>query len=99
MEQVLTKMFCLDGDSCPVIFIYDPLCERYFGEYPDFEDTPRYTTHGHPWVTAMQEGCCHSANRYCEGQECLDCGSCEFFMQEHPEDIIGICIHENQRKQ
>ena len=97
MEASLTKTFCLDGDQCQVIFVYDPMCGKYFGEYPDFEETPRYTPGGHPWVTAMQEGCRYSVNRYAEGRRCMDCGSCLYYQQEQEGDLIGICIHSQQR--
>lgn len=98
MDQIMTKTFCLDGDRCEVIFVYDAQCERHFGEYPDFEESPRYTVGGHPWVTAMQEGCIHGINKYAEGQCCMDCGSCQYFLREREQDLIGICTHQKQRK-
>lgn len=98
MEMSLTKTFCLDGDHCQVIFLYDGLTGKYFGEYPDFEEEPRYTPGGHPWVTAMQEECRYSENRYAQGRRCMDCGSCQWFQQETDGDLIGICIHPQQRK-
>ncbi len=98
MDQALTRTFCLDGDSCQVVFLYDETCGKHFGEYPDFEETPRYTSRGRPWVTAMQEGCVHSINKYAEGQRCMDCGSCQYFIQEQEHDLIGICSHGKRRK-
>ena len=97
MDRVMTKTFCLDGDSCQVIFLYDALSNRHFGEYPDFEESPRYTANGRPWVTAMQEGCIHSINKYAKGRRCMDCGSCQYFQQEQEGDLIGICSHPHQR--
>ena len=96
MEQIMTRTFCLDGDSCQVVFLYDAACGKHLGEYPDFEESPRYTASGHPWVTAMQEGCREGINRYEEGGRCMDCGSCQYFLQEKEHDLIGICTHPNQ---
>ncbi len=97
MGQNLTRTFCLDGDSCQVIFLYDALCKKHFGEYPDFEESPRYTASGYPWVTAMQEGCIHGTNRYTERHRCMDCGSCQCYQQEQDGDLIGICTHPQMR--
>ena len=98
MDQVLTKTFCLDGDICSVVFRYDAVCGKHFGEHPDFEESPRYTPNGYPWVTAMQEGCSHSVNKYVDGKRCMECGSCHYFMQEQEHDLIGICSHRKWRK-
>lgn len=98
MEQNIIRTFCLDGDSYQVIFLYDAMSKKYFGEYPDFEESPRYTASGHPWVTAMQEGCDYSVSRYAEGSHCMDCGSCRFYTQEQKGDLIGICTHPEQQR-
>lgn len=95
LKANITKSFCFDGDICEVLFIYDPESGKHFGEYPDFEETPRYTPLGKPWVTAMRDGCPHGVSKYTERSRCLDCGSCIYFKQEHPGDLIGVC--ENER--
>ena len=97
MNRPIIRRYCLDGDTCEVLFFYDTQCERHFGEYPDFEETPRYTENGWPWVTAMQDGCPHGINRYSQEERCLDCGSCQFFRQEQQSDLVGICSNEKQR--
>lgn len=98
MNRPIVRSYCLDGDTCEVLFIYDSQCQRHFGEYPDFEESPRYTGNGWPWVTAMQESCQHSINKYDFQERCMDCGSCQYFVQEQDHDLIGICYHENQRR-
>lgn len=98
MDRPIVRSYCLDGDVCEVLFHFDKNCGRHFGEYPDFEESPRYTGNGCPWVTAMQEGCRHGINRYCEQQRCMDCGSCEYFVQEQDHDLVGICSNEYQRR-
>ena len=95
----MIRRYCLDGDVCEVTFHYDTFCQKRFGEYPDFEEEPRYTPGGRPWVTVMQEGCPYGKNKYHPSEPCLDCGSCQYFLQERERDLIGICVNEkNQRK-
>ena len=99
MNQPMIRRYCLDGDVCEVTFHYDTFCQKQFGEYPDFEEEPRYTPGGRPWVTEMQEGCPYGKNKYHPSESCLDCGSCQYFLQERERDLIGICVNEhNQRK-
>lgn len=94
----IIRSFCFDGDICEVLFRYDPVTGRHFGEYPDFEVTPRHTPLGRPWVTAMRDGCLHGVNKFEERSRCLDCGSCLYFKQEHPGDLIGVCEHSEMRQ-
>jgi len=96
MNKTITRVFSFDGDSCEVVFRYDPDFGKYFGEYPDFEETPKFTPRGRPWVTAMQDGCKHGQNKDDSANRCLDCGSCIFFYRERLEDLIGICKNEKK---
>lgn len=98
MDRPIVRSYCLDGDECQVLFHFDKSCDRYFGEYPDFEESPRYTVNGWPWVTAMQEACEHGINGYCEAHRCLECGSCQYYRQEQEHDLVGICTHELRRR-
>lgn len=98
MQKSISRVFCFDGDACEVIFHFDETCGKYFGEYPDFEEVPRFTVGGRPWVSALQDGCEYGENKFCRYTECSDCGSCKFFVQERSGDLIGICDHENKRR-
>ena len=98
MDANIIRKFCFDGDICEVLFRYDHKSGRYLGEYPDFEETPRHTPSGKPWVTAMRDGCLHGVNKYTECSRCLDCGSCVFFKQEHHGDLIGVCENAEMRR-
>lgn len=98
MQNDVSRIFSFDGDTCEVRFYYDKSCDKYFGDYPDFEETPRYTVSGYPWTSAMQDGCEHGENKYDRHSNCSDCGSCRFFRKELPEDLIGICEHEYKRR-
>lgn len=98
MQDNVSRIFYFDGDVCEVKFYYDESCGKYFGDYPDFEESPRYTAGGRPWTSAMQDGCEHGENKYCRHTDCSDCGSCKFFLQERPGDLIGICDHESKRR-
>lgn len=88
MIKVKKRAFRADGDSLEVIFNYDKELDKYFGDYPDFETSPRFTPNGRPWVNATTVGC-----PYAE-EEFDDCGSCRYFLKEHTTDLIGICINE-----
>ena len=97
MEKTITRVFSFDGDSCEVTFSYDEEFGKYFGDYPDFEETPKYTPAGRPWITAMQEGCTYSKSKVNDGRTCLDCGSCMYFRRERQGDLIGICDNDRNK--
>lgn len=98
MEKTIVRTFCYDGDICEVVFRYDHQSGKHFGDYPDFEETPRHTKNGWKWITATQEGCALGVNKYAKDDRCMDCGSCEHFIQEKAGDLIGICGNAKNRK-
>jgi len=98
MDKTMTRIFSFDGDSFEVIFYYNQDFKKYFGDYPDFEEMPRFTSSGRPWITAMQGGCIHSSRIDSEFEKSLDCGSCIYFLKEQPGDLIGICSNENMKR-
>lgn len=99
MEDIKVRTFRLDGDICEVTYYYDSSLNRYFGDYPDFSEQPRYTVNGRPWMTAMQDGCMHGEERSGEKNGSPDCGSCRYFLSEQSGDLIGICINEKNRRE
>ncbi len=94
VKKTITRTFCFDDDICDVLFRYDDTFDKYCGEYPDFEEQPRYTPKGRMWITAMQSACPHSKNRFFEQRRCEDCGSCAFFLTEKQGDLVGVCSNE-----
>ena len=88
MANTKYRLYSLDGDSLEISFAYDKDLDKYFGNYPDFEETPRYTPNGKPWVNATFDGCIFADQRY------GDCGSCEHYITETPGDLIGICANK-----
>lgn len=88
LEMTKIRIVSLDQDTFELKYIYNEELEKYFGEYPDFNETPRYTPNGKPWVNVTDEDC-----PYCEG-EYGDCGSCPYLLKEQEKDLIGICTHE-----
>ena len=98
MKKTITRSYCFDGDICDVIFRLYESCGKYIGEYPDFEEEPRYTPHGRMWITAMQTACRHSQNKYSEAMTCEDCGSCVYFAKQQQGDLIGVCEHKANRR-
>jgi hypothetical protein len=90
-EKVTYRTFSLDGSSIEICFRYDENSGRYIGDFPDFEQDPLYTATGRPWVSAVQDMCCHGRDAEGSLYEGTDCGSCFFFMKESEDDVIGIC--------
>ncbi len=98
MDKTITRSYCFDGDICDVLFRFDESCGKYLGDYPDFEESPRYTQSGKMWITAMQNACPCAQNKFSDSEACEDCGSCIFFSKEKQGDLVGICEHESNRK-
>ena len=88
MVKTKKRLFNLNGDTIEVTFVYDEESKRYFGEYPDFSETPRITPNGRRWVNVTMDGCPYADKIY------GDCGSCSFFKCEQTCDLIGICDND-----
>ena len=88
MQEEKLKTFFVDGDLFTVTYHYDDGAELYIGQFPSFEEEPRYTPSGRPWKNAVSIGCPYAAGDY------DDCGSCQYLVKADPQDIIGVCFHE-----
>lgn len=86
------KDFRVDDDTLTVPYHYDRDSALLIGQFPEFEEAPRYTSHGRPWKNAVTTGCPYAAGEY------DDCGSCPFLVKADPRDIIGVCFHERLRR-
>ncbi len=93
MTKTKSRLYSLYGDTVEVIFSYDEPLDRFFGDYPDFDQNPRYTPCGRRWVNATKEDCPQADNDY------GDCGSCMHFKCESHGDLIGVCDNELLRKE
>ncbi|MBQ9965729.1 MAG: hypothetical protein IJP22_03265 [Clostridia bacterium] len=93
MAKSLNRQFVLYDDKVDVLFSYSASQDRYFGSYPDFDENPRITPCGRPWVNATKEDCPYADEIY------RDCGSCRFYKCEHPGDLIGVCDNDKLRKE
>lgn len=91
MEKLIVRQFVIDDDICEVVFRFNKEADKYIGDYPDFEHSPRVTKSGLFWVNATQDGCPDGVNKYYSHKTCLDCGSCTFFRTEKAGDLIGVC--------
>lgn len=94
MEKSIVRQFVIDDDICEVVFRFDEDSGKYIGDYPDFEQSGRFTKSGLPWVNATQDGCKFGNHKYYPEKPCLDCGSCSFFTTEKAGDLIGVCSHK-----
>ena len=91
MDKTIVRSFVIDSDICEVVFRFDEDAGKHIGDYPDFEQNPRFTKNGYLWVNATQDGCAEAQHKYYPEKTCLDCGSCSFFKTEKEGDLIGVC--------
>lgn len=92
MEHKKRRIFYVDGDYLEVLFYYDEEAGQHFGEYPNFEEEPRYTPSGRKWVNVTTVGCPHADIDY------DDCGSCQHMRREQAMDLIGVCYNSVYQK-
>jgi len=88
MDREEFRLFCIDGDTVSVKYVFDTelRCHRY--DYPDFKKDPRITPTGRPWVNAIWDNCPHASGDF------GDCGSCSFYLAERHGDLIGVCTNK-----
>ena len=91
MQRETMKNLRIDGDVLTVPYHYDKDIALLIGQFPAFEEEPRYTPNGRPWKNAVTTGCPYAAGGY------DDCGSCPHLIKAEPRDIIGVCFHEKLR--
>ena len=91
MKREKRKTFQVDGDRITVPYHYDEEADIFIGQFPEFEEEPRYTPNGRPWKSVVSVGCPYSAGDF------DDCGSCPYLIKAHARDIIGVCFHERMR--
>ena len=91
MQKEKLKTFQVDGDRFTVPYHFDERSDIFIGQFPSFEEEPRYTPNGRPWKNAVSIGCPYAAGDY------NDCGSCPYLVKANPQDIIGVCFHERLR--
>lgn len=91
VEGELYKTITVAGHSFELKYGYYEEYERSFGPpviiFPNFIQTPRFTTNGYPLVTQIQDPCRHFS--LAPGREEFWCGDCRYFVGAHPE--IGEC--------
>lgn len=91
MEKEKRKTFRIDDDLLTVPYRYDEDTGLFIGQFPEFEEEPRYTPNGRPWKNVVSVGCPYAAGDY------DDCGSCPHLVKAAPQDIIGVCFYEKLR--
>ena len=88
MQRENLRTFRIDDDMLTVPYHCDKDTGILIGQFPEFEEEPRYTPNGRPWKNAVSTGCPYAAGGY------DDCGSCPHLIKADPRDIIGVCFHE-----
>lgn len=91
MQRENLRTFRIDDDMLTVPYHCDKDTGLLIGQFPEFEEEPRYTPNGRPWKNAVSTGCPYAAGGY------DDCGSCPHLIKADPRDIIGVCFHEKLR--
>ncbi|MEG2349549.1 MAG: hypothetical protein RSB57_03445, partial [Hungatella sp.] len=86
--------FHLDKSVLKVPIRLDEPFNQYFLDCPDFEEHLIYTQSGFLWVSTVQDTCPYHEGVSSEDDAYHDCGSCRFFKNEQPGEIIGICLCE-----
>lgn len=93
MKPEIYKVFKFEDIEIKVKFRFCEKCEKYLGEYPDFEEAPLYTKSGKRIVTATQDRC----PGYKSKDNSIDCGSCDYYRVENTGDLIGVCENEGEK--
>lgn len=88
MQRDKLKTFHVDGDLLTVQYHYDERADVFIGQFPEFEEEPRYTPNGRPWKSVVSVGCPYATGEF------DDCGSCSYLIREGSRDIAGVCFHE-----
>lgn len=89
-----SRSISVDDDVIEIRFRYDELCGVWLGDYPYFAEEPRWTPNGRPWMNA-----CYTECPYASPHPHDDCSSCPHFKRESPNDRVGVCFHDANRKQ
>lgn len=82
----------IDNDTIEVEYVFDEETKRWNGNFPVFEDTPKYTPSGRPWKNVYYSGCQYSDSEF------GDCGGCSFFYRQKPMDVIAVCFKEELKR-
>lgn len=91
MKKTKIRTYRIDGDTLEVLFEFNEACGVWIGDYPFFEEEPRSTASGRLWRSVINDGCLYATGKY------GDCGSCGHLVKEQPNDLIGVCFHEEMR--
>lgn len=92
-DKTRIRTYRLDGDTIDIVETYHEKSGNWVGDYPCFELDKRYTPNGRPWIDIT----CGDECPYCTAYN--DGGRCTYFVREKLRDIIGVCLHEANRRQ
>ncbi len=92
MKKTKVQTYRIDGDILEVLFQFYEAYGVWIGDYPYFDDEPRYTPNGRLWKNVTHDSCPHADPDY------KDCGTCPYLVREEAGDLIGVCFHEEMRR-
>lgn len=100
-EGTLYKTFTIEGESFEIKYGYETSKEKSRGWqptpiYPDFTETPRFTSKGYPFVTVYQGACEYYEAKNEEINENW-CANCTWM--ERNEKYVGVCRCERRREE
>ena len=90
-----TRQYSIEGVLLEIPLCYDEVTGREIEIFPDFIENPVYTPDGCPVLFTGEDACGYGEAP--DGTPCIDCGSCRFYRQR-PDALIGVCGHEQKRR-
>lgn len=90
-----TRQYTIEGVLLEIPLCYDGLSGREIEIFPDFIENPVYTAQGRPVLFTGEDACEYSEAS--DSAPCIDCGSCRFYRQT-PGALLGVCLHEQKRR-
>ncbi len=88
MAMQKTRTFCVDGDTVHVELYFGDDSGVWLGDYPFFDEEPRFTPSGRRWKHVSFTDCPYADPQF------RDCGTCPHLRKEKQSDLIGVCFNE-----
>lgn len=87
-----TKVYEVDGLTLKIPLIYDKKADRYYQDFSEIIDHPKYTPHGVPILLGAEDAC-----EYAE-EGVRSCDGCIHYAPAMERALFGVCRNECKRK-